>query len=200
MALKRNPCNLAIQYRRPKRLPAREETNMSMLHLLRHAKSSAGEGIEDHERPLSRRGREAARRIGKHLSVTIGAFDLVLCSSARRTRETLDLVLTEFAPRPRSMIEDGLYLAPRERLIERLRRLDPQDANVLVIGHNPGIHELAIGLADKSSAGFAELVSGKFPTAAYASFDIPAGWSAFGASRHQLLVYVTPKFLSDGRT
>jgi len=172
---------------------------MSMLHLLRHAKSSAVEGIDDHQRPLSRRGREAARRIGKHLSATIGAFDLVLCSSARRTRETLDLVLTEFSPRPRCIIEDGLYLAGRGKLIERLRRLDPQDANVLVIGHNPGIHELAIGLADKSSAGFEELVSGKFPTAAYASFDIPIDWPIFGSSRHRLLVYAAPKSLSGGR-
>jgi phosphohistidine phosphatase len=172
---------------------------MSMLHLLRHAKSSAGEGIEDHERPLSRRGREAARRIGEHLLATIGAFDLVLCSSARRTRETLDLVVTEFSPRPRCIIEDGLYLAGGERLIERLRRLDPQDANVLVIGHNPGLHELAIGLADKSSAGFNELVSGKFPTAAYASFNIPTDWSAFGNSRYPMVVYETPKSLSGGR-
>ena len=171
---------------------------MSMLHLLRHAKSSAGEGIEDRERPLSGRGREAARRIGKHLSAT-GAFDLVLCSSARRTRETLDLVMPEFSPRPRCIIEDGLYLAGRERLIERLRRLDPQDANVLVIGHNPGLHELAIGLADKSSAGFNELVSGKFPTAAYASFNIPSDWSAFGNSRYPMVVYETPKSLSGER-
>src|SRR5215471_865173 len=137
---------------------------MKMLHLLRHAKSSAKEDVEDHERPLSRRGRAAARQVGEHLPAKLGAVDLVLCSSARRTRETLDLVVTEFSPRPRCKIEDGLYLAGRERLIERLRRLDPQDANVLVIGHNPGLHELAIGLADKSSAGFNELVSGKFPT------------------------------------
>jgi phosphohistidine phosphatase len=171
---------------------------MSMLHLLRHAKSSAGEGIEDYERPLSRRGRDAARRIGKQHSVTIGANDLVLCSSARRTRETLDLVLTGFALRPRCMIEDGLYLAGRQRLIERLRGVDARDANVLLIGHNPGLHELAIGIADQSSADFDELVSGKFPTAAYASFNIPTDWSAFGYSRHPMVVYVTPKSLPGG--
>jgi phosphohistidine phosphatase len=172
---------------------------MNMLHLLRHAKSSAKEGIEDHERGLSRRGREAARRVGKDLRATIGAFDLVLCSSARRTRETLDLVLNEFSPRPRCMVEGGLYLAGRERLIERLRRLDAQDASVLLIGHNPGIHELALGLADKSSPDFNELASGKFPTAAYASFNVPADWSTLGYSRHPLIYYVTPKSLSNGR-
>jgi phosphohistidine phosphatase len=173
---------------------------MNMLHLLRHAKSSAKEGVEDHERPLSGRGREAARRVGQHLSATIGAFDLVLCSSARRTCETLDIVLTEFSRRPRCMIEDGLYLAGVERLMERLRRLDAHDGNVLLIGHNPGLHELALALADQSSPNLDELTSGKFPTAAYASFDIPAGWSALGYSRHRLIGYVTPKSLCGGRS
>jgi phosphohistidine phosphatase len=172
--------------------------NVNMLHLLRHAKSSAKEGIGDHERPLSRRGRDAARRIGKHLSATAGTFDLVLCSSARRTRETLDLVLTESARRPRCMIEDGLYLAGRERLIERLRGLDVRHANVLLIGHNPGLHELALALADKNSPRFDELASGKFPTAAYASFDVATDWSDLGRSRHRLIGYVTPKSLSAG--
>jgi phosphohistidine phosphatase len=173
---------------------------MNMLHLLRHAKSSPKEGVEDHERPLSRRGQEAARRVGKHLSATIGAFDLVLCSSARRTCETLDIVLTEFSRRPRCMIEDGLYLAGPERLIERLRRLDARDVDVLLIGHNPGLHELALALADERSPHFDELVSGKFPTAAYASFDVPAGWSALGYSRHRLIGYITPKSLCSGRS
>lgn len=172
---------------------------MNMLHLLRHAKSSAKEEIEDHERGLSRRGREAAHRVGKYLSATIGTFDLVLCSSARRTRETLELVVTEFSPRPRCMIEGGLYLAGRERLIERLRRLDARDASVLLIGHNPGLHELALGLADKGSQGFDELAAGKFPTAAYASFNVPADWSTLGYSRHPLIIYVTPKSLSEGQ-
>lgn len=172
---------------------------MNMLHLLRHAKSSAEEGIEDHQRPLSRRGRKAARRIGKHLSATLGTFDLVLCSSARRTRETLDLVLTELSSKPRCMIEDGLYLAGSERLVDRLQRLDARDASVLLIGHNPGLHELALALADKNSPYFDELVSGKFPTAAFASFDVPAGWPTLGHSQHQLIGYVTPKSLPGGK-
>lgn len=171
---------------------------MNMLHLLRHAKSSTEEGREDHERPLSRRGREAAGRIGKHLSATAGSFDLVLCSSARRTRETLDLVLTEFPTRPRCLIEGGLYLAGGDRLIARLRRLDRLDANVLLVGHNPGLHELALALADKNSRYFDELASGKFPTAAYATFDVATDWSDLGRSRHRLIGYVTPKSLSAG--
>ena len=172
---------------------------MNMLHLLRHAKSSAKEDVEDHERPLSRRGHEVARRVGRHLPAMAGTLDLVLCSSALRTRETLDLVLAEFSPRPRSVFEDELYLASRERLMERLRRIDEADANVLLIGHNPGLHELAIALAQESSPDFRALASGKFPTAACASFDVPARWSALGYSRHELIGYLTPKSLAGGK-
>jgi phosphohistidine phosphatase len=165
---------------------------MKMLHLLRHAKSSAKEDIGDHERPLSRRGQDAARRIGRQLPAMAGDLDLVLCSSALRTRETLDLVIAEFAPRPRSVIEDELYLASRERLMDRLRRIDEGDVNVLLIGHNPGLRELAVALAEKNSPNFPVLTSSKFPTAAYASFRVPERWSELGYSRNKLLDYVTP--------
>ena len=170
---------------------------MNMLHLLRHAKSSTKEDVDDYERPLSRRGRKTARRIGRNLSAKLRAIDLVLCSSACRTRETLDLVLDEFSPATRTSIEDGLYLASREKLTARLGRLDARDVNVLLIGHNPGLHELAVALADKNSPGFQALASGKFPTAARVSFRVPADWSVLGSSRHELIGYVTPESLTD---
>jgi phosphohistidine phosphatase len=171
---------------------------MSMLHLLRHAKSSTKEDVEDHERPLSRRGREAARRLAKRIPAIVGTLDLLLCSSALRTRETLDLVLADLARRPRSLIEGELYLATREKLLDRLRRLDVEDANVLLIGHNPGLHDLAVMLAEKSSPDFPALASGKFPTAACASFHVPALWSMLGRSRHDLVSYITPESPAGG--
>jgi len=170
---------------------------MNMLHLLRHAKSSAKEDLEDHERPLNQRGRKTARRVGRNLSAKLGTVDLVLCSSARRTRETLDLVLDEFCPAPRTSIEDQLYLASREKLTARLGRLNPRHRNVLLIGHNPGLHELALALADENSPTFRALASGKFPTAACVSFRVPADWAALGSSRHELIGYVTPDSLTD---
>lgn len=172
---------------------------MNMLHLLRHAKSSPQEDVEDSERPLSRRGRDAARHVGKHLPATVGALDLVLCSSARRTRETLDLVLAEFSSRPQSLIEDELYLASRQQLLHRLRRLGVRDANVLLIGHNPGLHELAVGLADKDSTEYPALAGGKFPTAAVASFRVEAGWSGLSHKRHKLVAYITPGSLGGAK-
>jgi phosphohistidine phosphatase len=172
---------------------------MHKLHLLRHAKSSWKEDVEDRERQLNRRGREAARRVGRHLPATIGALDLVLCSSAVRTRETMDLVLADYRARPRGIIEDELYAASAEKLMERLRRLDEADRNVLLIGHNPGLFELAVILADPNSPDGRDLASGKFPTAARASFEIPHRWSALGGSRYELIAYVTVESLHGDR-
>ncbi len=155
---------------------------MHTLHLLRHAKSSWKDNVEDHQRGLSRRGRLAARRIGEHLPAAVGRLDLVLASSALRTRQTLDLVLARFAARPRILIEDELYLASAERLLERLRRLAEEDRNILLIGHNPGLRELALALADTAAPASQPLVSGKFPTAARVSFHIAAPWAALGRS------------------
>jgi phosphohistidine phosphatase len=169
---------------------------MHLLHLLRHAKSSRHDNVEDHHRPLNRRGREAARLIGQHLPASVGAIDLVLCSSAARTRETLDLVLARFAPRPRCLIENELYLAGRDELIARLQRLPESDANVMLIGHNPGLHDLAVALADPDSSRDQSL--GKFPTAARASFCVETRWSALGNGRHRLIDYVTAGSPSGG--
>jgi phosphohistidine phosphatase len=164
---------------------------MHMLHLLRHAKSSRNGDLEDRRRPLSRRGREAARLVGRDLPEAAGAIDLVLCSSAARTRETLELAVAGFAAPPRCLIEDELYLADRNRLTLRLQRLCETDGNVLVIGHNPGLHELALALAEPGTPCAHALAAGKFPTAARASFCVAGRWSALGLRRHRLVGYVT---------
>jgi phosphohistidine phosphatase len=170
---------------------------MHMLYLLRHAKSSWKEDAPDHERPLSRRGREAARRVGRQLPAATGALDLVLCSSARRACETLELVLAGFAPRPHILIERELYLASREGLLQRLRQLAEEDSNVLLIGHNPALHELALALAKPDAPAFRALAYGKFPTAARVSFRVETRWAALGRPRPALIDYVTPGSLGE---
>jgi phosphohistidine phosphatase len=172
--------------------PVREEFAMPMLHLLRHAKSSWKGNVEDHQRQLNRRGREAAQLLGQHLPNAIGIVDLVLCSSAARTRETLKLILARFQPRPSCSIEDILYLADCDKLLERLSLVDEAFVNVLLVGHNPGLHQLALALAEPSSPLFGRLASGKFPTLARASFDIATEWSGIAGRRHRLLYYLTP--------
>lgn len=168
---------------------------MHLLHLLRHAKSGRNEGLEDRDRTLSKRGREAARAIGKRLPDTIGQIDLVLCSSSVRTRETADLVLAAYTKPPRTLFEDALYLVGDGALIRRLRRLDEACGSVLVIGHNPGLHQLAVTLAAPKSPQFAALADGKFPTTARASLEIDSDWAALERGRNRLVAYVTPKSL-----
>ena len=171
---------------------------MPKLHLLRHAKSSWKEDIADRERPLNKRGREAARLVGVHLPGAVGQLDLVLCSNARRTRQTLELILAEFPAQPRCLIEDGLYLADCATLLERLKRLDEAAVNVLLIAHNPGLHDLAMALGEGESPAAKLLASGKFATGARASFDITTRWTALADTRHALLDYVTPASLARG--
>ena len=170
---------------------------MHRLHLLRHAKSGWEEGVEDNERPLSRRGREAARRVGESLPSALEAIDLVLCSTAVRTRETAELVLAGIATPPRILYEEVLYLAAAAALLRRLSQLDESVGAVMVIGHNPGLHELALALAAPDSPRYRALAAGKFPTTARASFAIVQPWVGLGRSRHKLTQYVTAKSLDD---
>src|SRR5712691_10207526 len=168
---------------------------MHRLHLLRHAKSERDQPVDDKERRLSRRGSDAARRVGETLPNAIGTLDLVLCSISLRTRETAELVLAGYAAPPRIRYEDALYLAGSGALLRRLRRLDEKDEAVLLIGHNPGLHELATTLAAIDSPRYRALASGKFPTTARASFRIDGKWTSLDRSRHALVDYVTAKSL-----
>jgi phosphohistidine phosphatase len=170
---------------------------MHRLHLLRHAKARRDDAGEDRERRLSRSGRDAARLVGETLPAALGPIDLVLCSSALRTRETAELALAGFTSRPQILFEDGLYLAGPAALQKRLIQVEESDGAVLVVGHNPGLHELAIALAAPDSPSYRALASGKFPTTARASFVIEPPWSALGRSRHRLTDYVTVKSLGD---
>jgi phosphohistidine phosphatase len=169
---------------------------MHRLHLLRHAKSSWDEGVEDRERKLDKRGRDEAALVGADLCRTIGPLDLVLCSPARRTRETAALVLAGFDPAPPIVFDDLLYLAGAGALFDRLSRLGEAEGSVMVIGHNPGLHELAVALADPKSTDYAALANGKFPTAVRASLTIAGAWSTLAAGGNTLTGYITAKSLN----
>jgi phosphohistidine phosphatase len=170
---------------------------MHLLHLLRHAKSSWREDVDDHARPLNKRGRAAAGRVGRNLPHSVAPIDLVLCSSALRTRQTLDLVVAGLAQAPACVVEDGLYLADCERLIDRLQQLDEGCPNVMLIGHNPGLHALAMRLADPDTEAARALLASKFPTAARASFGVETPWSQLGRGHHRVVAYVPLSALPD---
>ena len=130
---------------------------------------------------------------------TGAAFGLVLCSSAARARETCDILFSAAGVRPRCLIERELYLAEPEQLIARLRRIDETEDAVLLIGHNPGLHELALALGDPKSPQLRALADGKFPTAARIGFQIDTSWAQIGERHHPVIDYVTPASLGGGK-
>jgi phosphohistidine phosphatase len=172
---------------------ATQETHS--LHLLRHAKSSWDDStLADRERPLAPRGRRAAKAIAKHL-VRVGIEpDLVLCSSATRTRETLELVRPAFRDEPKVSFEDELYAASSDALLERLRLVPEAVASVMVIGHNPGLQDLALLLASGGTE--LERLKAKFPTAALATLTLATpAWRQLSEGGAVLDAYVVPKEL-----
>ena len=155
---------------------------MKRLVLLRHAKSSWDDpGLRDHQRPLAPRGIRAASEMARWLARHDYVPHRVLCSDAVRTRQTWALMadlVGGAAPPPDLSIEPDLYLAsPRE--IRRLVAERADDADVLmVIGHNPGMHDLALALAQPGSSDTDERLARKFPTGAAAVLDFDVDhWS-----------------------
>ena len=127
--------------------PRVEARMVKRLWLLRHVKSSWDDpGLADHDRPLAPRGRKAAERIRRWASENDVRPDLVLCSTALRARSTLDRVAKGLGT-PEVTLEGSLYHASAADLLERLRSVPPRVDGLLVIGHNPALHELACLLA-----------------------------------------------------
>lgn len=127
---------------------------MKRVWLLRHTKSSWDDpGLTDHDRPLAPRGRKAAKRMGRWASDNDVRPELVLCSTALRARATFDLVVAGLG-RPEAEIEGGLYHASAADLLERLRAVRESVTEVLLVGHNPALHELACVLAPPGPAAF----------------------------------------------
>jgi phosphohistidine phosphatase len=150
---------------------------MKTVYILRHAKSDQGDGsISDHDRPLNARGREVASQMGAYLKAKGYKPDLVLCSTARRTAETCDLVRPSLGDITVTF-EEGLYLAEAQAILGRLRRLDDALRSVMTIGHNPGLEELADDLSQSPKTPDEERLHRrlreKFPTCALAVIAVP---------------------------
>ncbi|HSS09907.1 MAG TPA: histidine phosphatase family protein [Acidimicrobiales bacterium] len=166
------------------------------MYLLRHAKSSWDEpDLDDHDRPLAPRGRRAATRIGRHLRELGVQPDEVLCSTAKRARQTLELVRPFIDQDVPVHIEEGIYSADSARLLQRLRLVSPDVDAVMLIGHNPSIQELAltlVGPADNKGHRLAQ----KFPTAGLAALVAPIDeWAALGGGKASLDWFVAPREL-----
>jgi phosphohistidine phosphatase len=159
------------------------------LLLLRHAKSSWDDPtLADHDRPLAPRGRKAAKLLGAYLRREQIPVSLVLCSSARRARETLELV----EPPGDVQIEQQLYGASAERLLKRVRQLPETRDAVMLIAHNPGIQDLTVCLTSDDG----DVAEQKFPTGALAVLTFAGPWRALRAGGAELAAFVTPRELN----
>jgi phosphohistidine phosphatase len=156
------------------------------LYLLRHAKSDWDDPtLADHDRPLAPRGRRNATALASHLETARIAPELIVCSSARRTRETLAGILPTLDAETEIRVEDELYAAGAVQLLERLRRVPADTASAMLIAHNPGLEDLAAQL--DPSAG-----REPFPTGALETFALP-GWVALGPGGGVLTARWTPR-------
>lgn len=175
---------------------------MKTLYLLRHAKSSWGRPeTPDHERPLNDRGRKAGKAMGRHLRHLPAPPELVLASTARRVSETLAALKLEKLPKIAVIREAKLYLSPPERLLSILRETSDNIDNILIIAHNPGIHQFALQLAgevaDEAGYDARNRLKAKYPTAALAMIQFPAiqFWRDIKPGAGRLVSFTTPREL-----
>ena len=170
---------------------------MKTLLLLRHAKSAWSDArLADHDRPLNGRGERAARAMADHVAGSLPRPDLILCSTALRTRQTLAALVKRLgAPAPPVSLDKGLYLASQARLLAHLRSVADEVSTVLLIGHNDGIGDLAVALAGSGPAGALDRLHEKYPTGTLAVFALPAGWGELGPSTARLVEFTRPRDL-----
>jgi phosphohistidine phosphatase len=168
------------------------------LFVLRHAKSSWDESrLGDHDRPLAPRGQSAVKLLATYVRVHRIEPSLVLCSSSRRTRETLEGV----EPTGHPVIEPELYAASAGGLLDRIRRIEPGTPSAMVIGHNPAVQMLVLRLAAPEhpvddDEGDLENVRRKFPTGALATITFDCEWRELAAEAGRLTGLVRPKDLN----
>jgi phosphohistidine phosphatase len=170
--------------------------SMHQLLLLRHAKSSWDDTkLGDRDRPLTERGRRAAAAMRQAMHDLGLAPDMVLVSPARRTLQTLDL-LEPWDDTPLLEHLEALYLASPAQMLGILREVPETVRSVLLIGHNPGMHDLAQSLIEGAAPTDAtnRLAKG-YPTGALAEFAIAGPWLRLGAGGGRLTRFVTPREL-----
>jgi phosphohistidine phosphatase len=167
---------------------------MAELWLLRHAKA-VGQQEPDRKRPLAEKGEAAMREVASWAAEQGLAPALILCSSAARTRQTLAILRPALGGKHEIRFEDGLYLADAERMLARLRRVPAKCESVLVVGHNPGLHELAVLLMAPGAGKPGKHLASEMPTGALAGFEVEGPWGVLAPHEARLTHFVTPKDL-----
>ena len=172
---------------------------MRRLMLLRHAKSDwSAPGARDRDRPLNERGREAAPKMGAYMARHALVPDLIVASPAARAAETLAHVLPAFREPPKIRREDRLYETGADTLLEVIKETPKPVHSLLLVGHNPGIAELASLLMASGDVEARQQLIEKFPTAALAVIDFPLDdWSKLHPKAGRLDRFVVPRALDS---
>lgn len=174
---------------------------MRQLLLLRHAKSSWDEReLPDHERPLNPRGRRAAAAMRDSMEQLGLVPDLVLVSTSKRTLQTLE-AFEPWADTPLVERMEVLYNAPAAELFNTLRKVTETVRSVMLVGHNPGIHELAMDLAGARTGNFADATLRRlleaYPSGALTEFTVPGPWHQLEAGKARLVRFLCPRDLPN---
>jgi phosphohistidine phosphatase len=172
------------------------------LIVLRHAKSAWPEGVPDHDRPLGPRGRRDAPAAGRWLRKSGLVPDRVLCSTAQRARETWQLAEEKLGADPQTIFEDRVYGATSAELLDLARQAPPGVHTLLIVGHDPAMHELTLELAGAQpgdgSREALDRVRIKFPTAAIAVLEFTGTWPKLAPGQAQLAAFATPSDFRPG--
>jgi len=180
-----------------------DSTPTRRLILLRHAKSAWPEDVPDHERPLAPRGRRDAPAAGGWLRKAGYVPDRVLCSTARRARETWQLAEETLGAHPEAAFEDRVYGASVAELLDLARQAPAEVRTLLIVGHDPAMRGLTLELASEQPAdGEAEAlgrVRAKYPTAGIAVLSFSGDWAELSPGQARLAEFVVPADFHPGR-
>jgi len=168
---------------------------MKRLTLLRHAKSTWDDPVaRDFDRPLNRRGRLAARRVGEEMRSLGLTFDIATASPALRVKETLAEVEAGYGRAFGAAFDQRVYLASPETLLDIVQAAADEAESLLVVGHNPGLESLVLTLT--KGAGLRDEAALKYPTATLAEIALPASrWSDVAPGTGTLERFIRPRDL-----
>jgi phosphohistidine phosphatase len=173
---------------------------MKILTLLRHAKSGWDDPVaRDFDRPLNKRGRRAALTIGRAMRAEGMEFDAIIASPAARVVETLRDIAEGYGRALEPRHDQDLYLASPAVLLEHVQRADDGAQRLLVVGHNPGLEQLAIMLSGSDRSGKLSELADKYPTATVAVIEFDVGsWADVGKGGGALVRFIRPRDLDPG--
>jgi phosphohistidine phosphatase len=158
---------------------------LRLLFVLRHAKAAWSDGA-DHERPLAPRGLEDAPHAGRWLREHSYLPDLVVCSTARRTRETWQLVAGELSAQPAVEYDDDLYGADVEEFLRVARRTPAEVTRLALVGHEPGVSDLTLHLDQEAGVS-------AFPAGAVAVLAVSGDWGGLDGGSARLVDFFRPR-------